>query len=39
MERLIGDLKQFRRVATCYEKTARNFLVIVHVTAIWILLR
>jgi len=31
--------KQFRRVATRYEKTARNFLAFVHLTSIMILLR
>ena len=32
-------LKQYRRVATRYEKTARNFLAFVHVASIMILLR
>lgn len=31
--------KPFRRVATRYEKTARNFLAFVHVASIMILLR
>ena len=30
IERLIGRLKQYRRVATRYEKTARNYLAMVH---------
>ena len=32
-------LKQYRRVATRYEKTAQNFLAFVHVASIMILLR
>jgi transposase len=38
VERLISRLKQYRRVATRYEKTARNFLAFVHVAAIMVLL-
>ena len=38
-ERLWSKLKQFRRVATRYEKTARNFLAFVQVAAIMVLLR
>jgi transposase len=37
-ERFINRMKQYRRVATRYEKTARNFLGFVHVAAIMILL-
>jgi transposase len=37
-ERFINRLKQYRRVATRYEKTARNFLAFVHVAAIMVLL-
>ena len=37
-ERFWGKAKQFRRVATRYEKTARNFLGFVHVAAIVFLL-
>ena len=37
-ERFINRIKQYRRVATRYEKTARNFLAFVHVAAIMILL-
>jgi transposase len=36
-ERFINRIKQYRRVATRYEKTARNFLGFVHVAAIMIL--
>jgi transposase len=39
VERFWGRVKQYRRVATRYEKTARNFLGFVHVTSIMILLR
>jgi transposase len=38
-ERLWGKLKQCRRVATRYEKTARNFLAFVHVASIMVLLK
>jgi transposase len=38
-ERFINRIKQFRRVATRYEKTARNFLGFVHVAAIMVLPR
>jgi transposase len=38
-ERFWHKVKQFRRVATRYEKTARNFLAFVQVAAIMILLR
>jgi transposase len=39
VEWFISLLKQYRRVATRYEKTARNFLGFVHVAAIMILMR
>lgn len=38
-ERYWGQLKQYRRVATRYEKTARNFLAFVHVASIMVLLK
>jgi transposase len=38
-ERFWHKVKQFRRVATSYEKTARNFLAFVHVASIMVLLR
>jgi transposase len=38
-ERFWARLKVFRRVATRYEKTARNFLGMVHVASIMVLLR
>ncbi|WP_406700924.1 IS5 family transposase [Singulisphaera sp. Ch08] len=37
-ERLISRIKQYRRVATRYDKTARNFLGFVHVAAVMVLL-
>jgi transposase len=39
VERFIGWIKRFRRVATRYEKTARNFLAFAHVASIMFLLR
>ena len=38
-ERFWSKLKHYRRVATRYEKTARNFLAFVHVASIMVLLR
>ena len=38
-EWFINLIKQFRRVATRYEKTGRNFLAFVHVASIMVLLR
>lgn len=38
-ERFWSKVKQYRRVATRYEKTARNFLAMVHVASAMILLR
>jgi transposase len=39
VERFIGYVKQYRRVATRYEKTARNYLAFWHFASIQILLR
>lgn len=39
VERFINRIKQFRRVATRYEKTAHNFLAFVQVAAITVLLQ
>jgi transposase len=39
VEWFINLLKQYRRVATRYEKTARNFLGFVHIASIMVLLR
>jgi transposase len=38
-ERFWFQAKQYRRVATRYEKTARNFLAFVHVASIMLLLQ
>ena len=38
-ERFWSKVKQYRRVATRYEKTARNFLGFVHVASIMVLLQ
>ncbi len=38
-ERFWFKVKQYRRVATRYEKTARNFLAFIHVASILILLK
>lgn len=37
-ELFINRIKQYRRVATRYEKKARNFLAFVHVAAVMVLL-
>jgi transposase len=39
VERFWARMKHYRRVATRYEKTARNFLAIIHVAALLLLLR
>ena len=39
VERFINRIKRFRRVATRYDKTARNYLAFVHVACILDLLR
>ena len=39
VERFWHKVKQFRRVATRYEKKAQNFLAFVHVASIMVLLR
>ena len=38
-ERFINQIQRFRRVATRYEKTARNFLAFIRVASIMVLLR
>jgi transposase len=38
-ERFWAQVKQYRRVATRYEKTAQNYLAFVHVASIMVLLR
>jgi transposase len=39
VERFWAKAKQFRRVATRYERTARNYLAFVHVAALMVLLQ
>jgi transposase len=39
VERFWARMKHYRRVATRYEKTARNFLAVIHVASIMLLLR
>ena len=39
VERFMNRIKHYRRVATRYEKTARNFLGFVHVATIMVLLQ
>jgi transposase len=39
VERFLNRIKHYRRVATRYDKTARNFLAMVHVASIMVLLR
>ena len=39
IERLVNRLKHYRRVATRYEKTARNFLAFVHLASALVTLR
>jgi transposase len=39
IERFWSKLKHYRRVATRYEKTARNFLAFIHVASIMVLMR
>jgi transposase len=39
VERLVGKLKQFRRIATRYDKLAATFLAFIHLTAALIMLR
>ena len=38
IENIFAELKQFRAIATRYEKTARNFLAAIHLTAsvVWL---
>lgn len=38
-ERFVNRVKHYRRVATRYEKTARNFLAVIYVAAIMVLLQ
>ncbi len=39
VERFFNKLKQFRRIATHYDKLGRTFLAFVHIVSTWITLR
>ena len=39
VERFFNKLKQFRRIATRYEKLSRTFMAFIHIASIWIMLR
>jgi len=39
VERLVGKLKQFRRIATRYEKLGATFLALVHAVAAFVMIR
>ena len=39
VERLVGKLKQFRAVATRYDKLAKTFLAMVHIAAAFVMAR
>ena len=36
VERFFNNLKQFRRIATRYEKLSQTFLALIHLVAAWI---
>ena len=39
VERFFNKLKQFRRIATRYEKLGRTFMAFIHIVSTWIRLR
>ena len=39
VERFFNHLKQFRRIATRYEKLSQTFLAFVHLVAAWIIIK
>ena len=39
VERFFNKLKQFRRIATRYEKLSHTFLAFIHLVAVWILIK
>jgi hypothetical protein len=39
IERFFNNLKQFRRIATRYEKLSQTFLAFMHLVAAWILIK
>jgi transposase len=39
VERFFNHLKQFRRIATRYEKLSQTFLALIHLVAAWIIIK
>jgi len=39
VERFFNKLKQFRRIATRYEKLSQTFLALIHLVAAWIMIK
>jgi transposase len=39
VERFFNNLKQFRRIATRYEKLSQTFLALIHLVAMWIIIK
>ena len=39
VERFFNNLKQFRRIATRYEKLSHTFLAFIHLAAVWMLVK
>ena len=39
VERFCNSLKQFRRIATRYEKLSQTFLAFIHLVAMWIIIK
>jgi transposase len=39
VERFFNKLKQFRRIATRYDKRSRTFLALIHLVATWIMIQ
>jgi transposase len=39
VERFFNKLKQFRRIATRYDKLSRTFLAFIHLVATWMMIR
>ena len=39
VERFFNNLKQFRRIATRYEKRSQTFLALIHLVAAWIIIK
>ena len=39
VERFFNNLKQFRRIARRYEKLSQTFLALIHLVAVWIIIK